>query len=310
MPEVVWNHDCRLGSHYNLYQAFDGNSKILCMAEPYNQTVKMLKFAKMRGKPAPTTLFCLALLVTAAVSGCRNRSAETNQPGNNASEKTTSDTIAEADALYSQREDLSRVRLGIALLRQARIADYGNYEAAWKLAKLNYYLGMHSPDDRERESAFREGIDAGKTAVQLHDDKADGHFWLGANYGGSAEISMLAGLANFQDIRREMEKVVQLDERYEGGSAYMALGQLYLKAPKILGGDNHKAVEYLEKGLRVGNNNGMLRLHLAKAYHAVNRDQEARKQIDFILKMTPNPNYLPEYKEAVEQAKKLKGEIG
>jgi TRAP transporter T-component len=264
---------------------------------------------KTRRNPIGITVFCLALFIAGAVSGCRNRSSDTSRTGAVVSDKTTADRITEADALYSQREDLSKVRLGIAVLWQARIADEGNYEVAWKLAKLNYYLGLHSTDERERDSAFREGVDTGKIAVQLQDDKADGHFWLGANYGGSAEFSVLAGLANFQDIRREMETVVQIDERYEGGSAYMALGQLYLKSPKILGGDNQKAVDYLEKGLRFGGNNSLLRLHLAEAYHALHRDQETRKQIDFILKMTPDPNYLPEYKETVEQAKKLEEKI-
>jgi len=269
----------------------------------------MLTSEKMREITRGMAIFCLVSFIAGAVSGCRNRKAEPSQAGSAGSEKTTTDRIVEADAFYSQREDLAKVRLGITVLRRARIADEGNYEAAWKLAKLNYYLGMHSTDDREREAAFREGTDAGRIAVQLQGDKADGHFWLGANYGGSAELSVLAGLANFQDIRREMERVVQIDESYEGGSADMVLGQLYRKAPEILGGNNQKAVEYLEKGLRFGGNNGMLRLRLAEAYHALNRDQEARKEIDFILKMTPDSNYLPEYKEAREQAKKLEEKI-
>ena len=101
--------------------------------------------------------------------------------------------VAEADQLYGQREDLSRVRLGIAVLRQARIADYGNYEAAWKLARASYYLGSHTNDERERDEAFREGTNSGKIAVELAPGKPEGHFWLGANYGGAAEHSTLTG---------------------------------------------------------------------------------------------------------------------
>ncbi|MGI9168500.1 MAG: TRAP transporter TatT component family protein, partial [Pyrinomonadaceae bacterium] len=179
------------------------------------------------------------------------------------------------------------------------------YEAAWKAAKFNYYLGAHTEDERERDAAFREGIDIGKIAVQLQGDKADGHFWLGANYGGSAEHSTLAGLSSVEDIRREMETVLKIDEGYQGGSAYLALGQLYLQAPRILGGDYLKAVQYLEKGLKFGKDNALLRLQLAEAYHTANRDGDARKQIQFILSMAPNPDYLPEQKEAVDKAKKL-----
>jgi tetratricopeptide (TPR) repeat protein len=251
----------------------------------------------------------LLLLVSGTAINCRNRGKEAGQQVNTAAEKSTADRIAEADTLYSQRKDLLKVRSGITVLRQAQVTDYGNYDVAWKLAKFDYYLGSHATDDGEREAAFREGINAGKTAVQLRGDLADGHFWLGANYGGNAEISVLAGLSDFQDIRGEMERVIEIDERYDAGSPYMVLGKLYLKAPRMLGGDSQKALGYLEKGLAFGSNNALLLLNLAEAYHALHRDHEARKQIDFLLKMTPDPDHLPEYEDAVAEAKKLEEQI-
>src|SRR5437870_5601214 len=140
-----------------------------------------------------------------------------------------------------------KVREAIVQLRHAQLTDGGNYDVAWRLAKCNYYLGSHSPNEGEKENAFREGIKAGKLSVTLQDKKPDGHFWLGANYGGTAETSTLAGLTEVEDIKREMEIVIKLDEKYEGGSAYMVLGQTFLEAPLLLGGDREKAVEYLEK---------------------------------------------------------------
>jgi len=217
--------------------------------------------------------------------------------------------IAEADQLYSQREDLAKTRQGVVLLRQARTADYGSYEAAWKLARSSYYLAAHTDAELEREQAFREGIEAGKAAVQLGSEKPEGHFWLGANYGGAAEHSTLAGLSSIEDIRSEMEAVLKIDEKFQGGAAYLGLGELYLEAPKLFGGDPQKAIEYLEKGLKVGSDNALLRLRLAEAYHEVHRDGEARKQIDVVLTMTPNPDFLPEYKDAAEGAKKLREKL-
>jgi tetratricopeptide (TPR) repeat protein len=256
-------------------------------------------------------LLLVLSLISLATSdlGCRDRSPELTENNSAGPEKSTNQRIAEADALYRQRKDLSNVRRGIIALRQAMIRDSGNYEAAWKLARLDYFLGSHSKDDAERDTAFREGIEAGKTAVQLEDNRADGHFWLGANYGGSAEMSVLASLSSFQDIRTQMEKVIEVDESYASGSAYLGLGQLYLKAPKVLGGDSKKGVEYLEKGLQFGNGNALLHLRLAEGYHALGRDQEAQKQIDFILKMTPDTDYVPEYDDAVAGAKQLEKRI-
>lgn len=218
--------------------------------------------------------------------------------------------VKNADQLYAQRADLDQLRRGIVSLRQALTIDPGNFEAAWKLSKFNYYLATHTSDTNERDNAFREGITAGKTAVQLQNDKPDGHFWLGANYGGAAEGSTLAGLATVNDIKNEMETVLRLNEGYQDGSAYMVLGLVYLNAPVLVGGDPKKAVDEMEKGLHFGEPNAFLHLHLAEAYRKVGRLDDARRELKTILSMNPDPNYLPEYKEASDDAQKLLEELG
>ncbi len=250
-------------------------------------------------------IFSIAVAGSLGVSACSKRSAETARGVDVGDAKAAAERISQADKLYAQREDLAKVRQAVALVRLAQVADYGSYEAAWKLAEFEYYLGEHTTDERERDEAFREGTEAGKSAVKLQPNKPEGHFWLGANYGGTAEHSTLASLSSVDEIRNEMETVLKFDERFQGGSAYMVLGQLYLQAPRILGGDHQKAVENLEKGLRFGKDNSLLRLRLAEAYHAVGRDADARKQVDALRSLTPDPNYVPEHKEALDQAKKL-----
>lgn len=250
--------------------------------------------------------FILVLSGLACVaSGCASNVSEAPP----AAGESVADLIAQADKLYAEREDLSRLRAGIALLRRARALDPNNYEAAWRSAKFNYYLGAHTPDRDERDKAFRDGAKAGEAAVALPPDRPEGHFWLGANYGGSAQHSTLAGLTSVDNIIEEMETAIRLDEDYESGSAYMALGQVYLNAPRMLGGDKQKAVETLEKGLRFGENNALLRLRLAEAYIAVKRNEDARKQLDAINTLQPHPDYMPEYKEAVAGAAKLRSKI-
>lgn len=250
-------------------------------------------------------LFCLAIAVLFSLPSCRRQRAETLKGVEIGDAKAAELKLAEADKLYNQREDLAKVRQAVSVVRQAQVANYGSYEAAWKLAEFDYYLGEHTTDERERDDAFREGTEAGKTAVRLQPNKPEGHFWLGANYGGIAEHSTLASLSSVSDIETEMGTVLKLQEGFQFGSAFMVLGQLYLQAPRILGGDYRKAIENLEKGLRFGSNNSLLRLHLAEAYHAVNRDADARKQIEALLGLTPDPDYLPEHREATEKANKL-----
>jgi Tfp pilus assembly protein PilF len=247
-------------------------------------------------------LICLLLLATAC-----NEGAPAESPA--ADTASAAEDITSADQLYSKREDLMQLRRGIVSLRQALTKDPGNYEAAWKLSKFNYYLATHTDDSKERDDTFKAGIDAGKTAVQLHNEKPDGHFWLGANYGGAAEHSAIQGLATVNDIRNEMDTVLHQDEGYQNGSAYMVLGLVYLNAPSIVGGDPKKAVEEMEQGLPFGEPNAFLHLHLAEAYKKVGRNDDARKELKKILSMTPDPNYLPEYKEASAAAQKLLDQI-
>src|SRR3954453_13390280 len=52
--------------------------------------------------------------------------------------------VAQADALYAQRDDLAHGREAIRLLQQARAADRANFEAAWRTAKFCYYLAAHT----------------------------------------------------------------------------------------------------------------------------------------------------------------------
>jgi tetratricopeptide (TPR) repeat protein len=244
----------------------------------------------------------LLLLVTT----CSEHPPDESVPANTTS---AAQDIATADQLYGQRADLTQVRRGIISLRQAQTKDPGSYDAAWKLAKFDYYFAMHTDNEKERDDAFKAGIAAGKSAVQLQNEKPDGHFWLGANYGGAAQHSTIHGLATVSDIKNEMEAVLRLDEGYQDGSAYMVLGLVYLNAPSIVGGDSKKAVEEMEKGLRFGEPNAFLHLHLAEAYVKVGRNDDARRELRKILSMTPDANYLPEHKEASAAAQKLLDQI-
>jgi tetratricopeptide (TPR) repeat protein len=246
-------------------------------------------------------LLSLAALAAASSSCARQDSAD---PPSDAA--TAAGLVSQADALYAERVSIEKARQAVAVLRHARMADYNNYEAIWKLSKYDYYLGAHEQEERQKLEAFREGIAAGEQAVKLAPDKPEGHFWLGANLGGRAKVQgPLYALSSLPDIRREMETVIKLDEGFQAGSAYLALGQVDLELPDMMGGDSRRAVEELERGLKFGQDNALLRLELAKAYYEVKRPADARAQANAILKMRPSPDYRPEYEEAAEGARQI-----
>jgi tetratricopeptide (TPR) repeat protein len=251
--------------------------------------------------------------ITAAVfplTSCHREPAPAPNAIDSGDEKVATAKVGEGDQLYAAREDITKARVAVATYRQAVTADYGNYDAEWKLSRASFYVGDHTDNDDEAENMFRTGIEAGKAAVKLHGERPEGHFWLGANYGGDAQRSTLASLATVEDIRTEMETVIKIDEKFQGGAAYLGLGRLYLKAPKVLGGDTSKAIEYLKKGLAINPANSLMKYYLAEAYDDEHRDAEAKKLIDDILTMTPDPQYVAEHKDAIAKANKLKQKIG
>jgi len=269
----------------------------------------MIKLRKNREILRSAMVASALISVVFGAVACNHGGSEATPSTGSLDAKTAAAKVAEAEPLYEGREDMNKARSAVTALRQAHAADYSNYEAAWKLSRAAFYVGDRTDIDAERDDMFREGTDAGKAAVQLQPEKPDGHFWLGANYGGTAAHSTLSNLSSFQDIKGEMEKVLKLDESYQGYSAYVGLGRLYLQAPKVLGGDPQKAVQYLEKGVKFNPNNTLMRYHLAEAYQATNRDAEAKKQIETLMAITPDPKYIAEHKQAVGKAKKLLDKI-
>ena len=227
---------------------------------------------------------------------------ETATPANTA---LIAENTAKADELARQHDDSAKLHEAVKLLAQVRNPDKRIYEVEWKFAKYNYFLGKLITGEKESEKIFKTGEDAGKIASKLEPDKPDGYFWYGANLGEQAKRAPLTkGLSSIDDIRAAMNKVIEIQPDYQGATAYDALAQIELSTG-LVGGKPEKAVAYLEKALALENDNTYLHLHLGQAYLAVNRKDDAKKQLEYVLNMKPNPDYLPEYNESINKAKEL-----
>jgi tetratricopeptide (TPR) repeat protein len=217
----------------------------------------------------------------------------------------SNEILQDNDRLFQERQDLSNLRTAIANLNRARREFSRSYDIEWRLAKYSYYLGRHTTDQKEKTKAFDEGQAAGALAIKLDPGKPDGHFWYGANLGAQAnENPQTVGVTSVKAIRESMNKVIELKPDYEMASAYDVLGQLEL-GTRMLGGSVEKAVELFEKGIELEKFNGETRIHLAEAYLKLNKNAEAKRQLEYILQMKPNPAYLPEYAQQVDKAKRL-----
>jgi tetratricopeptide (TPR) repeat protein len=198
--------------------------------------------------------------------------------------------IQKADKLYADRDKVESLRQAVALVEK----DITNYEAMWRLAKFKFYLADHESKKEQKSKVLQAGIAAAEKAVKLDPTRVEGHFWLGANKGGYADLKGgFAALGLVKTVRKEFETALRLDPNYARGSSHLALGQMLIEMPKLLGGSDKKGLEYLESGLQFGSQNGELKLYLADQYLKKDRKEEAKKLLTEIVKdddplRTPN----------------------
>jgi tetratricopeptide (TPR) repeat protein len=198
------------------------------------------------------------------------------------------------DALYRDRENL-RSASRAADIWEARATT--DYEAAWKLARICYWLGTHGPK-AARRAALERGVQAGENAIRLAPSRPEGHFWLGANLGELAESGgMSQGLKYRGRIRQELERTIAIDPKFEEGSAEAALGQWYAKVPGLFGGDDAKAEEHLRRALAINPQSRTALVSLADLLIHKGRKDEARAMLERAIKLPIDPQWAPEDRE-------------
>ncbi|MBU1156398.1 MAG: TRAP transporter TatT component family protein [Proteobacteria bacterium] len=217
----------------------------------------------------------------------------------------TAELIAQGDSLYAQRADLAKAKQAAGLYKQALTQDPKSEEAAWKLARTEYWVGSHVPKD-QKLAVFQSGVDAAKQAIAINPKSLPGHYWLGVNYGvyGSAK-GVMESLSLVDPIKKEMATVIELDPNYEAGGPYRVLGRLYFKLPGLFGGDNEKAVGYLKTAVEKGPNRYLNHIYLAEVYIDDDLGQEANQVLKVVIAGPVEPGLEPEDAEWKVQAQNL-----
>jgi tetratricopeptide (TPR) repeat protein len=212
---------------------------------------------------------------------------------------------ADPDALYRQRADLASARQAAAIWSQRLQANTGDFEAAWKLARTNYWLGGHAPQ-AERKALLEAGIAAGRTAAALQPKRPEGHFWIAANMGSLAEsFGLRPGLKYRGEIRDTLLTVLELDPAFQHGSADRALGRWYHRVPGLFGGSRKKAEEHLRRSLTYNQNSIVSRLFLAEVLLDMDRRPEALTELQKVVDLPVDPEWAPEDREFKDRAQKL-----
>lgn len=213
--------------------------------------------------------------------------------------------VADPDALYADRANVASALAAASIWERRLASNPDDFEAAWKLGRAGYWLGGHVDKDRRR-AEYERGMAAAKRAVALRPDRPEGHFWLAADMGAMAEsFGLVAGLRYRGPVKRELERVLELDASYQQGSADRALGRWYDKVPRLFGGSNERAVEHLRRSLIYDPTSAASHFFLAEVWLDMDRRTEAMAELQAVLAAPLHPEWVPEVREFQARAAAL-----
>jgi tetratricopeptide (TPR) repeat protein len=208
-----------------------------------------------------------------------------------------------ADALYADRANLSSARRAAQIWAGELSQNPRSFEAAWKLARADYWLGEHAPE-AERRALFEQGIDAGRKAAAIEPNRPEGYFWMAANMGALAEsFGLRQGIKYRKPIKEALETVLRIDPSFQQGSADRALGRWYFKVPRLFGGSHKLAEQHLRASLTYNPCSTASLFFLAELLLDEGRTAEARAELQKILDAPLDPEWTPEDREFKEKAR-------
>jgi hypothetical protein len=212
----------------------------------------------------------------------------------------------DADALYRDREFVPSAIRAVELWTARLAADPGDFEAAWKLARGQYWLGTHGAPQAQRKASLDAGLRAARAAAALEPKRPEGHFWMAAHMGALAEsFGMRQGLRYRKPIKASLDIVRALDPGYLQGSADRALGRWYFKVPGMLGGSLTRSEAHLRTALSYNEASIITRVFLAETLEAQGDRDAARQQLRTALDTPVDPDWAPEDRRFKQQAEQL-----
>jgi hypothetical protein len=210
-----------------------------------------------------------------------------------------------ADALYADREHLASARQAAEMWAADLARDAKNFEAAWKLSRVCYWLGGHAPQ-AERRAFLERGMNAAQRAIAVQPNRPEGHFWRAATMGTLAENSGLTGGLKYRKpVKQELETVLRLDPTYMDGSADRVLGRWYFRVPGLFGGSKVLAEQHLRASLKYDPNSTVSHFFLAELLLDQGRAGEARTELQAVIDVPFNAQWAPEDREYKEKARAL-----
>lgn len=252
-----------------------------------------------------------------------------------AADNVAKEKLAEAQTLFADRTDATKVEEAIEVLDEALLEAKDAtvvYDVKLFYSKVLYWKGKHVQTDGEKIKIHDQGVELAEEAIEAK-DYAEAYYWKAAQLGRWAEAKgVIASLSKKGEMIRTLKMVDRKPlrhqpkgadpkkpvkgEAYQGFGADRILGRLYFKLPGFAGGSTRKAKKHLSKAFKEAPEYPLNVIYYAEVLYSEKSAADkamAKRILDEMLAKDPAnlvPGRGPEAKEEFETARRLRQEMG
>ncbi|MDZ4677343.1 MAG: TRAP transporter TatT component family protein [Oligoflexia bacterium] len=198
-------------------------------------------------------------------------------------------------------------------LEDVCLADGKDDECFAQLSRVNFFYAVDHDKKDERIKRYQKAIDAADKSLALNTKNITANFWKAAAIGKQGlDIGISKAFGNAPAMKKHLEIILSIDEKFEQAGAHRAMGRLYYELPgwPFSFGSFPKALEHMKKAVALAPEHYGNRIYYAQAElkHTGNKDL-ARPQIEAVLNMKDDPQHRIEQTEFRELALELKKKL-
>ncbi len=158
-----------------------------------------------------------------------------------------------------------------------------------RLARGSFFLGDVA-EPGQRRLYYEQGRQHAQTILQDYPHSVAGHYWLGLNLAGLADVNRLQGRRLLPQILAELERAAAIDPGYDQAGAYRVLGRIYYEAPgrPLSVGDVNKSLDLLKQAAALAPANSTNHLYLAETLLKKGQEDQAREELQKVLAASQN----------------------
>lgn len=204
-------------------------------------------------------------------------------------------SMKKADQAYFKRTDITQARVALELYEDVLRYEPQNVEALWKASRTCWWVAEHSDSTIEKINTFRIGMELAEKAIAIDPNCVEAHFWNGSNMGSFGEAKgILKSLFLVKPVRKEMNEVIRIDPKFQGGAGYRVLGIVDYKVPGFAGGSRDRAIENLNKAFSIDPNNFFTYYYLAEYFSTINEFGKAKEYLLGLEKLKTDDENMPD----------------